>query len=284
MFFVSEVEKQIGEELIASPKKLSGGDINDVYSIETAKNKYVVKINLKTQFPKMLEKEASALTYLNKNSPLNYPSPIYQFEETSNQYLILNYVQKGQNSQAGQQKLGELLAEQHKHSHSEFGWEESNYIGSLFQPNKFHKTWSDFYANERLLYQTKLAFDKGLVEKELIKKMENLCKELPAIFPNESPALLHGDLWGGNYFIDNIGNPFVYDPAVYFGHREMDLGMTRLFGGFDADFYTAYNTAFPLEKKWQHRIPITQLYPNLVHLNLFGRGYLAVVEMVLEKF
>ena len=271
--------------LPAVSEKLIGGDINDVYLLDFDKNnKVVVKVNQKERFPEMLAKEKEALIYLNKHSPLNYAAPAFQFEDSQYQYLGLNYVEKGSSSSKGQLKLGEGLAKQHQQTSNYFGWETDNYIGSLPQINTKKDNWSDFYSVNRLLFQTKIAFDSKKINQPFLTKMDRFCNYLDQLYPKEAPSLLHGDLWGGNYFIDKNENPFIYDPAVYYGHREIDIAMTQLFGGFDTTFISAYNKIYPLEKGWQERIKYGQLYPNLVHLNLFGVAYLHNIKSIIDYF
>jgi fructosamine-3-kinase len=141
-----------------------------------------------------------------------------------------------------------------------------------------------FFAFNRLMPLVKQAYDRCVLEKATVKQLEKLCKRLPAIFPEEPPALLHGDLWSGNYMVGPDGKPCIYDPAVYYGHREMDLAMTRLFGGFDTRFYYAYEHIHPLAKGWQQRIGICQLYPMLVHALLFGGSYADSIKGVLNEW
>ena len=118
-----------------------------------------------------------------------------------------------------------------------------------------------------------------------IKKMfSKLYYRLEDIVPSESPALLHGDLWSGNYMTSARGEPTLIDPAVYYGHREMDIGMTKLFGGFAEPFYSAYNSVFPMESGWEARVDLCNLYPLMVHVNLFGGSYLSQVNSILNKF
>jgi fructosamine-3-kinase len=124
----------------------------------------------------------------------------------------------------------------------------------------------------------------SLIDSRTIQLGEELCEKLDDIFPVEPPSLLHGDLWSGNFMVALDGNPCLYDPAVYYGHREMDLGMTKLFGGFDNRFYDAYHEAFPLERNWEWRIELTQLYPLLVHAILFGGQYVPQVIAIIHKF
>ena len=113
---------------------------------------------------------------------------------------------------------------------------------------------------------------------------ETFCKQLNHLFPSEPPSLLHGDLWSGNYMISSAGYAAIYDPAVYFGHREMDIGMTKLFGGFEQRFYSAYQEAYPMEKNWMQRLPLTQLYPLLVHAVLFGGHYVSSSREIIIQF
>ena len=265
-------------------RALSGGDINEV-SLFTADDKlWVVKKNDLHGLPQMLAKEARSLEYLNTHSPVKYPSVLKQFESEKHQYLIMEYVEPSDSSPEAQSNLGKGLARQHCISNDSYGWPESNYIGSLIQRNEKSKNWAQFYAEQRLLPLIERAFNHQLVNVKMIGKMEAYCSRLDQLFPREKPALLHGDLWGGNYFITKDEQPFLYDPAVYFGHREMDIAMTRLFGGFSQLFYDAYQAEYSLEKGWEKRIPHAQLYPNLVHLNLFGVAYLSPISEVIDSF
>nr|WP_162276804.1 fructosamine kinase family protein [Mucilaginibacter pedocola] len=146
-------------------------------------------------------------------------------------------------------------------------------IGSLHQSNRQHKSWADFYAEERLQPLVKMAVDSRELGKSDIQQFDKLYAKLPELFDLEPPALIHGDLWSGNFLIDIKGIPFLIDPAVYLGHREMDLALTTLFGGFGATFYEAYQQHYPLSPGFQQRIKLWCLYPLLVHVNLFGGGY-----------
>lgn len=284
---INEIENKLNVELdTAKTKPLSGGDINDVYKVVDINGReFVVKVNLKNQFPKMLSIEKSSLEYFrSKNLELNYTEPVEVGETEKHQFLVLKFVQEGGNSIDSQIKLGSGLANQHKVTNDYFGWRTDNYIGSLPQKNDQKNSWQEFYSENRLFFQFKLAFDKGLVDKKLMKSLENFCSNIENIYPKEDPALLHGDLWGGNYFIDTNGDPFLYDPAIYYGHREIDIAMTQLFGGFSSEFLDSYNSTYPLENGWKERILFGQLYPNLVHVNLFGGMYVGAVKSALRGF
>jgi fructosamine-3-kinase len=155
-----------------------------------------------------------------------------------------------------------------------FGHERDNWIGRLAQPNAARRTWPRFYAEQRLVPQMRRARDAGHLDGALLARSERLLEEVDALAgPAEPPARLHGDLWTGNVLADSAGRPVLVDPAVYGGHREMDLAMMRLFGGFTADCFAAYQAAAPLTEGHEARIPLWQLYPLLVHLNLFGAAY-----------
>ncbi|GAB5424296.1 MAG: fructosamine kinase family protein [Crocinitomicaceae bacterium] len=232
----------------------------------------------------MLEKEAIGLKELSQKSSFCIPEVIGHFEDENQQYLILGFIESGNQSVNFWSDFGEQLATLHQVSSDSFGWKSDNYIGSLPQKNDKRNDWGSFYAEMRILPQLKMAFDKGWINSTDIRNGEKLCLQFDALFPKEAPALLHGDLWSGNYMTDASGNPVLIDPAVYYGHREMDLGMMHLFGGFSQVLFDAYHAHFPLEKLWRERIPLTQLYPLLVHVNLFGGTYVQSVRSIFQKY
>jgi fructosamine-3-kinase len=172
----------------------------------------------------------------------------------------------------------------HKQPQEYFGSNEDNYIGSLEQDNDPHDEWHSFYTECRIRPLVKKLFDAGDFSATDIRDADIFCHKLKTIFPGEPPSFLHGDLWAGNYMITSSGYASIFDPAVYCGHREMDIGMTKLFGGFDQRFYEAYNEIYPLEKEWEKRLPITQLYPLLVHAVLFDGHYISEVKHVFSTF
>jgi len=166
-----------------------------------------------------------------------------------------------------------------------FGFTENNFIGSLPQDNEPEDSWCDFFWKRRLEPQMQRAVGAGRLESAIQRNLERLRRKLPDFFATpEPPSRLHGDLWGGNLHVDADGMPCLIDPAVYGGHREMDLGMMRLFGGFSAEVFDAYAEAYPLAPGYDERIMLTQLYPLLVHVNLFGGGYAESVKRILNRY
>ena len=181
------------------------------------------------------------------------------------------------------QNFGIRLARLHECTADFFGLSYDNYIGLIPQSNRIHTSWSDFYVLERILPLIRLARDKDLLGKKDISHAERFCAETGSLFPEEPPALLHGDLWSGNFICGEKG-VVLFDPAVYFGHREMDIAMTMLFGGFSPSFYESYHTHRPMAPGWRSRLPYGQLYYLLIHLIMFGRGYYSSVASILHRF
>ncbi len=223
----------------------------------------------------MFLKEANGLRELRKAGSLRV-SQVILAEES---FILLEYIRQGSRHPKFFEDFGRRFAEMHKFTSPSFGFFEDNYIGSTIQENipdeNERNNWTDFYWNKRIIFQFRLAERNGYAEKELkdgIKKLENKIEKILA-GSEEKPSLLHGDLWSGNFMTDESGSACVIDPAVYYGHREADLAMTKLFGGFDSSFYSAYNEHYPLKDGWQYRENIYKLYHVLNHLNLFGRGY-----------
>ncbi len=269
---------------IISSHYVGGGSINDTRMIKTNKGDFFVKMNSAGKFPGMFEKEAKGLKILDSANVIDVPEPLLWGETGDTAFLVLNYINSSHKKNGFWEDFGTKLALLHKNSSDMFGLDHDNYIGSLPQSNKQHRRWEDFFVLERLEPQIKLALNSGEIDKSFVKLFDNLFSKIDRIFPDEPPALLHGDLWGGNYMTNEKGNPVLIDPAVYYGHREMDLGMTRLFGGFDNEFYYHYNKKYPLEKGWEERLEICNLYPLMVHVNLFGGGYSGSVKAILKRF
>ena len=165
-----------------------------------------------------------------------------------------------------------------------FGLDHSNYMGALRQDNTPSDRFVDFFIHRRLQPQVGLAVKEGLLDHSAVAHFERLYTRLPDIFPVEPPSLLHGDLWSGNFLADESGEPVLIDPAVYYGHRSIDLAMTTLFGGFARPFYESYAYHYPFPPNFQEQWDICNLYPLLVHLNLFGQSYLGKILHTIRRF
>ena len=228
----------------------------------------------------MFQKEANGLDMLRRHCTLIVPKVFKTGESGHHQYLLLEWLEKSAPLKNIWEDFGSGLAMMHKQPRSYFGLTEDNYIGSLKQNNASHNEWHSFYAACRIMPLVKTLFDAGHFSSKDVDNANSFCKNLKEIFPAETPSLLHGDLWGGNFLITSPGRAAIIDPAVYFGHREMDIGMTKLFGGFDQRFYDAYNDIYPLQNNWYQRMPYTQLYPLLVHAILFGGHYIPATKNI----
>lgn len=259
---------------------LAGGDINDVYLIKTNEEDLVVKINSADKFPSMFETEQAGLELLASTKTFRIPEVIGCGTETDHAYLLLEHITTAEKNNRFWEDFGSQLAKLHQHSSDLYGWKHNNYIGSLFQSNSFYNISSEFYIENRLKPQIVLARKNGYMEKDLTGFFRNISQ----LIPQEPSALIHGDLWNGNYLVDATGAPVLIDPSVSYSHREMDLAMMQLFGGFPSQVFEAYNEEFPLMPEWKERTPIWQLYYLLVHLNLFGGGYLSQVQAVISRY
>ena len=261
-----------------------GGDINRSYCLHGTGIKYFLKLNDADRYPGMFEKEAGGLAALRSNPGIFVPQVIACGSVKEEQFLLLEWIEKGIPAIDHREKFGTSLAAMHRHPQPFFGWKENNFIGSLPQDNTAHTSWHTFFTECRVMPLVKKLSDAGSFSLKDVQAAELFCKEIISIFPDEPPALLHGDLWAGNYMIASSGYAALYDPAVYYGHREMEIGMTKLFGGFDPRFYEAYHEVYPLEKNWRQRISLTQLYPILVHALLFGAHYATSAREIIRQF
>lgn len=270
--------------IITGINTVSGGDINDVYQLQCGDNSYLLKVNDRCNYPDMFAREQEGLSAIRKTNTITVPDVILQGEFESEGYLVLQWVNVGLANTAASSELGVQLARMHKDSNTRFGFYTDNYMGSLVQSNNWYNTWGDFFIEQRLQPMVKMAVDKKELTQTDIYQFEERYKKLPDLFIEEPAALLHGDLWGGNYLINTEGKPYLIDPAVSYGNREFDMAMTTLFGGFDSAFYEAYNTEFPLLPGWQLRLKLWNLYPLLVHVNLFGGSYAKQVRGNLSVF
>lgn len=256
---------------------LSGGCISNTYRVTFEDGlSYLIKINEHSPAD-MFITEAHGLQELRKANAIKVPEVILYDKD----FILLEFIDTGAKKNDFFEEFGRKFAQLHKFSADEFGFYEDNYIGSTPQKNindeNTRRNWTNFYFNKRLLFQYKLAEKNGYTDSEFRKAFEMVTDKIESILQGseETPSLLHGDLWSGNYMADESGEACLIDPAVYYGNREADLAMTKLFGGFSQTFYDSYNESFPLQEGWKYRENIYILYHVLNHLNLFGSGYYA---------
>ncbi len=279
---IAELNSQLHDTIITQ-EPLHGGDINACYKISCESCiSYAVKVNSAKSFPQMYEFEKSGLELLASLAGVQTPKVIANFDIDGMSFLVLEYLDSAES--VSQSDLGVMLAKLHAQHNESFGLDTDNYIGSIVQKNGFESTWQEFYGMKRLTYMFKMAYDKYPLPAKSSVQLSNLCQRLDEIFPVCKPSLLHGDLWNGNVLHSLKHGWVLIDPAVYYGHPEMDLGMMKLFGGFSEDCFDAYTAYSVVQPDWPSRIEYTQLYPLLVHLNLFGMGYWRSIENTLSKF
>jgi fructosamine-3-kinase len=278
------VESFINEKITQSAS-VGGGCIADSRKIKTESGRefFLKTGDLSTQ---MFHCEANGLKELSKAQSLRVPKVI----AVADDFLLLEYISQGIHPNDFFEKFGQGLARLHRFQGEHFGFFEDNYIGATPQLNipdsDEAQDWTVFYFNKRLLFQYKLAERNGFASPRLKNSFMKLESSIDSILKGseEPPCLLHGDLWGGNYLCDESGEAVLIDPAVYYGHREADLAMTKLFGGFSAVFYESYHCEYPLPAGWEYRENIYKLYHVLNHLNLFGTGYLREAEQLLSFY
>jgi len=272
-------------------QQIGGGCINDCFKVSISdSHRFFLKINSAIKFPGLFEKEKHGLELLGAKKLIRVPNPLHCEIFEGEQILLLEWIETGLKTVEFWKSFGEQLAKLHSNTWLDrdgqtiFGLTEDNYMGSLVQQNTVHQSWIEFFIHCRLQPQIKLAQEKNLLGINQIKGFEKFYSRLPQIFHEENSSLLHGDLWSGNYMCDENSQPVLIDPAVYYGHRSVDLGMTILFGGFDKEFYDAYNYYYPFPKNYYEQWNAANLYPLLIHLNLFGMSYLSQIENILARF
>lgn len=269
---------------IENESPLSGGSINDAFRITTNRGDLFLKWNGSVPHD-FFKKEAEGLKLLQSaNSKLRIPEVIAEESPDGELpgFLLMEYIKPGRTGDSV--RFGAELAKLHQTKDTAFGLNTDNYIGSLPQRNTRHDNWNTFFDEERIMPQLKMAIDSGKMTHEVIKRWERLSSKLDNLLPKTQPSLVHGDLWSGNYLFDASGRAVLIDPAVYFGHPEMDLAFSKMFGGFSGEFYEGYKSVQFLEPGFTERVPIYNLYPLLVHVNLFGGHYISQANRILKRF
>jgi len=267
----------------APASRVHGGSINECYRWESARGPLFVKLAA-ARLRAMLEAEAQGLRELATAAAVRVPQVLAVGEAGGSAYLALEWIDFATGTRTTEPHLGKQLARQHSHTAERFGWHRDNTIGSTPQENAWADDWITFFRERRLRFQLNLAESRGH-HGRLQRRGGELLERLGGLFESYRPvpSLLHGDLWGGNWAADERGSPVIFDPAVYYGDREADIAMTRLFGGFGAQFYVAYEAAWPLDAGAPLRVALYNLYHILNHLNLFGGGYARQAEQLIDR-
>ncbi|MFP3853636.1 MAG: fructosamine kinase family protein [Anaerolineales bacterium] len=277
---VAEWSQQQGHGQVTGVKPVAGGCINNGARIETGSGaSFFLKQN--PQAPSdMFRREAEALRELAIEGGPVVPKPLL----VEAKFLLLEDLNPGPKQPDYWPSFGRRLAGLHQKQNDQFGFDHDNYLGSTPQPNPWTRDGFEFFAEHRLLFQAHLAQENRHFTADDFKRVEALAKRLPDLIPEQPAALIHGDLWSGNAIADSQGRPAIIDPAAHYGWPEAELGMTKLFGGFPAAFYDAYQEIQPLAEGWRERLPLYNLYHLLNHLNIFGSSYSARVQSVLSRF
>lgn len=278
----SRCREILGTE-IQSVRDIGGGDINQARLLETEKGSYFLKMNSGEEAAAMFQAEAKGLQILACLGIFKIPEVIGFGREGGLSFLLMEFVESGPRTASFWEDFGRSLARLHRRSDKNFGLDHDNFIGALPQKNNRHPDWASFFIEERLQPQIELANRLNKLQASDNQRFEKLFQKISELCPEEMPALTHGDLWSGNFLSGPKKEVVLIDPAVSYAHREMDMAMTRLFGGFDSKFYNSYENAFPLEPGFEGRVAVYQLYYLLVHVNLFGGGYVNSVRSILKK-
>ncbi|MFW5812233.1 MAG: fructosamine kinase family protein [Alkalispirochaetaceae bacterium] len=281
------INRLYGSEVSVSSRRGVGvGSINQTALLSLSNGESLfLKENSRTH-KDLFRAEAAGLEALRAADGPRVPEPRAVFESGSRQYLLMEAISPGSRGGDFFERFGSALARLHETNRADsFGFSMDNHIGSTRQNNPWTREWHLFFGEHRLLFQVRLASGAGLADSSMVRGVEQIVAKLPQLLPEpEHPALLHGDLWGGNYMVDEAGEPVLIDPAVYYGHREADLAMTELFGGFTDPFYRAYGEAYPLQPGYRDRVDLYNLYHLLNHLNLFGGGYASSCRSIIRRY
>ena len=276
---------------VTRAEAVSGGSIHDAFRARLSDGRSVFVKGSRRLSREVFEREAEGLAALEEAGALRVPRSPLAGSSAGISFLILEWVETGSRGAGFFEAFGGGLARLHRATaergahDGRFGFSHDNWIGATPQPNRWQGDWVEFWRRHRLGHQLRLARERGLSDPSLDRLGDELSDRLERWIdlPDEPPCLLHGDLWGGNYLVDEGGRAVLIDPAVYYGHREADLAMTRLFGGFAPAFYSAYEEEWPLPPGSEERLAIYELYHLLNHLNLFGSSYRGSCLAILRR-
>jgi fructosamine-3-kinase len=269
---------------IKSYQEIKGGDISNAYLIITSTEQLFIKEFYGKNAINMFLAEKTGLETLAKTKTIATPE-VYHCEPFKNgAFILMQYVESKSPTNKDFANLGTQLANLHQTNAFEYGLHQDNFIGNLPQSNNIKQDWTTFYIEERIEPQFQLAVSRNLLQTKDLPKREKLYEICNGFFKAVKPTILHGDLWSGNFLISSEGIPFLIDPSIYYGDHEVDIAMTKLFGGFSPSFYEAYEQHHSIKKHYAQRIELYQFYYLLVHLNLFGQSYYKSVTKIINKY
>jgi len=269
------------ETEIVALRPLSGGDVADAYQVALGNGDRVFAKTKRAAPPGFFITEAAGLAWLREAAAVPVPEVVAVSDDPA--VLVLEWIEPGSRHGSTEADFGRSLAALHAAGGPNFGREDRRSTGSRGLPNEPADTWPEFYADNRLRPLARLAADANALPASAIRRLEDVADHITDLVgPSEPPARLHGDLWGGNRVIGSGGVSWLIDPAAFGGHREFDLSMMRLFGGFGEECYAAYADVAPLAADWESRIPLNQLAPLVVHSIKFGGSYVAATVRALD--
>jgi len=280
----SQIQRILQTDSSIQIQAVAGGDTHRTFRALVADGREVfAKVN-RPQNAAALRSEYNSLLEIKRLQVSGYPTPLGFSNEPPLAVLLMSFHRYTGLTDQSASKLGRALAIQHRIYSDQYGWFHDNHIGLTPQPNSHLESWLSFFQNQRLVPQLERALANGL-RASTAHKVDNLIDNLHCFIEDAfvKPSLLHGDLWSGNVAYDEeLGQAALFDPAPYFGDREADIAMTRLFGGFSESFYRAYDEVYPLDPHWERRVGIYNTYHALNHFNLFGQPYFNLVEQCLN--
>lgn len=276
------VRPQLGGELV-SVSQVGGGDFAQAYKLDLdVGTAFFLKTHANPP-AKFFTTESYGLSWLRESAAVNVPEVIAVQDNPP--FLLMEWIDIGQAVASTERAFGRELARLHQFPQKSFGRADSRTTGSLAVPNERCTSWAEFYCHKRLLPLMNIARDRQIFKVSTLANIEKVATRLDRLgVPEEKPALLHGDLWAGNRMVDINGKSWLIDPAAHCGHREFDLAMMQLFGGFGDDCYAAYHEKHPLESNWRDRVLLHQLAPLIVHAIKFGGHYISATESALKKY
>ncbi len=281
------LEEAVGAA-VASTTPVAGGDIAESARVELTDGRvlfvkhYAGVTPPSPQVPPIAQAEARGLAWLERAA--GETLRIARAVANGDDWLALEWIESAPAATDHDERLGRGLARLHAASPGDFGFPTAGWIASIPWSNEAHADWPGFYREERLAPLARAARDAGRLSAKVARALDRLCDALPALAASdEPPSRLHGDLWSGNAIRDERGFPCLIDPAAYGGHREVDLAMMRLFGGFGPRVFAAYEEAWPLAPGAETRIPLYQVLPLLVHVRLFGGSYLGSLSRAIDQ-